>query len=75
MLCILVGLAAEFEDLSSAFVDFFGALLLAVKILVVCAMFYIGCNWFQQGAFNLPLGRMRLYAYMFYNLPSRSHSA
>ena len=75
MLCILVGLAVEFEALSSAFIDFFGALLLAVKILVVCAMCYIGCNWFQQGAFNLPLVRMRLYAYIFYNLPSRSHSA
>ena len=75
MLCILVGLAVEFEALSSAIVDFFGALLLAVKILVVCAMCYIGCNWFHQGAFNLPFGRMRLYAYMFYNLPSRSHPA
>ena len=49
MLCILAGLAFGFEALSSAVVGFFGALLLAVKILVVCAMCYIGWSWFQQG--------------------------
>ena len=60
MLCILAGLAVGFEALSSAVVRFFGALLLAAKILVVCAMCYIGWTWFQQGSFSLPLVRMRL---------------
>ena len=59
MLCILAGLAVGFEALSSAVVGFFGALLLAVKILVVWAMCYIGWSWFQQGTLSLPLGRMR----------------
>ena len=59
MLCILAGLAVGFEALSSAVVGFLGALLLSVKILVFCAMCYIGRNWFQRGTFSLPLGRMR----------------
>ncbi|MEE2726625.1 MAG: hypothetical protein VX792_06100 [Candidatus Latescibacterota bacterium] len=59
MLSILAGLAVGFEALSSAVVGFFGALLLAVKILVVSAMCYIGWSWFQQGSFSLLLGRMR----------------
>ena len=42
ILSILAGLAVRFEALSSAVVGFFGALLLAVKILVVNAMCYIG---------------------------------
>ena len=58
-LCILVGIAVGFEALSSAVVGFWGALMLSVKILVVCAVCYIGWNWFQQGTFSLPLGRMR----------------
>ena len=59
MLSILASLAFGFEALSSAVVGFFGALLLAVKILVVSAMCHIGWSWFQQGSFSLLLGRMR----------------
>ena len=59
MLSILAGLAVGFEALSRAVVGFFGALLLAVKILVVSAMCCIGWSWFQQGSFSLLLGRMR----------------
>ena len=49
MLCIIAGLAVGFEALSSAVVGFWGALLLSVKILVFCAMCYIGWNWFSGG--------------------------
>lgn len=57
-LCILVGLGIGAEAVMSAVVGFFGALLLAVKIVVVCAMCYVGWNWFQQGAFSLSQRRV-----------------
>ena len=59
MLCILAGLAVGFEVLLSAVIGFFGDLLLAVKILVVCAMCYICWKWFLQCIFSFLLRRMQ----------------
>lgn len=58
VLCILVGIAIGIEALSSAVVGLFGVLLLAVKIVVVCTMCYVGWSWFQQGTFSLPQRRI-----------------
>ena len=64
VLCILVGIAIGIEALSSAVVGFFGVLLLAVKIVVVCAMCYVGWNWFQQGTLAFRRGACSLSSYV-----------
>lgn len=54
VLAVLVGLAIGAKAVLGAVVGLFGAILLAIKIAVVCAMVYVGWGWFQQGAFRLP---------------------
>ncbi len=54
VLAVLAGLFIGAKAVLGAVVGLFGALLLFVKVAVVCAMLYVGWGWFQQGAFRLP---------------------
>ncbi len=54
VLCILGGLALGADAVLCAVVGVFGAVFLAIKVFVVCAMCYVGWGWFQQGAFRMP---------------------